>query len=616
MRANPPRTLVSLVIIALTHALLLTPPPKILARQGGQTRDVRVEIKVEDGKFVPLYERSYALVIGASEYGQGWPKLPGVKDDIHAVERILQRQGFQVTVETDPTAERLEKTFKDFIDRHGMDINNRLLLYFAGHGHTMKHASGEEMGYIVPVDAPRPDGDPAGFRSKALNMRQIERYAEDIQSKHALFLFDSCFSGSVLGLSRSRAIPDSITYKTANHVRQFIASGSADERVPDESIFRRQFVEGIEGEADGNRDGYVTGMELGEFLQVKVTNYSKNTQHPQYGKIRNPHLDKGDFVFALAKAPQPPPPAAADNNNPTPDTTRRADTLAAEQELEYWKAIRNSSDPEEYRGYLKKYPNGQFADIARRRAEGTRGGNDTGANTAPATPKAGTVMRAGAGVEFVYIPPGSFMMGSADSSESDEKPVHQVAIREGFYMGRYEVTQEQWRRVVGNNPSHHTGCDNCPVEQVTWEDAQEFIKKLNAMGDGFTYRLPSEAEWEYAARAGTTGEHANLDLVAWYRVNAGMKTHPVGGKQANGFGLYDMLGNVSEWCLDYWHGNYNSAPADGSARMIRGDMNSRVLRGGSWDYNPVLLRSTFRSRFSPNSKLNSVGFRVVAVARQ
>ena len=133
-------------------------------------------------------------------------------------------------------------------------------------------------------------------------------------------------------------------------------------------------------------------------------------------------------------------------------------------------------------------------------------------------------------------------------------------------MGRYEVTQAQWQAVMGNNPSNFKGCDQCPVETVSWDDAQEFIRKLNAQNDGYKYRLPSEAEWEYACRAGTTGDYAgNLDEMAWYGKNSGGKTHSVGQKQANGLGLYDMHGNVWEWVEDRYHHNYNRAPTDGSA---------------------------------------------------
>ena len=254
-----------------------------------------VVLQNEKGESIQLYNKSYALVIGVSNYTNGWPTLTGVMKDVSDVKSVLESQGFQVVTVLDPKHEELINAYRDFINHYGLDPENRLIIYFAGHGHTIKATYGEEMGYIVPADAPNPNKDKNDFLTKAMAMQQIEVFAKQIQSKHALFLFDACFSGSIFAVSR--AIPENISYKTAKPVRQFITSGSADETVPDESIFKSQFVDGIEGEADVNKDGYVTGTELGEFLQEKVVNYSKGSQHPQYGKIRNPNLDKGDFVF-------------------------------------------------------------------------------------------------------------------------------------------------------------------------------------------------------------------------------------------------------------------------------------------------------------------------------
>ncbi len=218
------------------------------------------------------------------------------------------------------------------------------------------------------------------------------------------------------------------------------------------------------------------------------------------------------------------------------------------------------------------------------------------------------------------------MMGSTNGL-LNEQPVHQVTIRDGFYMGKYEVTQAQYQAVIGSNPSHFSNCgSNCPVEQVSWNDAQEFLRRLNGLNDGYFYRLPSEAEWEYACRAGTTGDYAgNLDSMAWYGANSNNTTHPVGQKQANDFGLYDMHGNVYEWCEDWLHGNYNGAPSDGSA-WIAGGGQYRVLRGGSWFNIASGLRSARRDWYVPGNRVNTsglrsgnrvnnIGFRVVAVAR-
>ena len=260
----------------------------------------RIEIKTVSGETVGLYEESHALVIGVSNYTGGWPKLPGVRDDIVSVRKVLEEQGFGVEVVENPKNRiELEQAFNSFIQTHGRKPNNRLLFYFAGHGHTIKNY-GEEMGYIVPASSPNPNRDLDRFLDSAMDMQMIEVYAKRIRSKHALFVFDSCFSGSLFALSR--AIPQNISYKTASPVRQFITSGTAGETVPDQSIFRRQFISALQGEGDTDKDGYVTALELGEFLQKTVVNYSKNAQHPQYGKIRNPNLDKGDFVFVLPKS--------------------------------------------------------------------------------------------------------------------------------------------------------------------------------------------------------------------------------------------------------------------------------------------------------------------------
>jgi hypothetical protein len=286
---------------------------------------VPVPILDTNGKQVGLYKESYALIVGVSEYSH-WPNLPGVEQDIQSVKQTLENHGFHTIVHSDPDYNKLTESIENFINQYGQDPDNRLLFYFAGHGHTLKLAYGEEMGYLVSADSPNPNQDKAGFLTKALDMQQIEVYAKRIQSKHALFMFDSCFSGSIFSLSRS--IPKNISFKISQPVRQFITAGSKYEQVPDKSIFRAQFVSALNGEADSDGDGYITGVELGEFLQKTVVNYSKGTQHPQYGKIRSPYLDKGDFVFSLKKlnlrnsvqasiAPMLKPPGSA---TPIPDS--------------------------------------------------------------------------------------------------------------------------------------------------------------------------------------------------------------------------------------------------------------------------------------------------------
>lgn len=266
-----------------------------------------VSIRDSEGNEVGLFSESHALVIGVSRYDNGWPQLPGVLNDIRMVREALENHGFNVVVVEDPDKKQLEDAIHQFIYTFGQKIDTRLVFYFAGHGYTMKLAYGGDMGYIVPRDAPDPKVDQLGFLEKAIDMQQFEVYSKRMQAKHALFLFDSCFSGSIF--STSRAIPENISYKTSLPVRQFITAGSANESVPDESIFRAQFITALEGEGDMDKDGYITGVELGEYLQKTVVNYSKGYQHPQYGKIRDRNLDKGDFVFPMKQAKLTPPPA-------------------------------------------------------------------------------------------------------------------------------------------------------------------------------------------------------------------------------------------------------------------------------------------------------------------
>lgn len=214
---------------------------------------------------------------------------------------------------------------------------------------------------------------------------------------------------------------------------------------------------------------------------------------------------------------------------------------------------------------------------------------------------------------FVRIPAGEFMMGSGNGA-ADERPVHRVRISRSLEMCKYEVTQAQWEAGMGSNPSHYKGA-NLPVENVSWEDVQQFIQKLNALNDGYIYRLPTEAEWEYGCRAGSTGDYAGaLDAMAWYGNNAAGTTHPVGQKKPNSWGLYDMHGNVLEWCDDWFNGSYYAqSPSVDPKGPSAGS--SRVLRGGNWVLGSGFLRSAHRSGRTPGLRENDLGFRLVRTTR-
>jgi formylglycine-generating enzyme required for sulfatase activity len=217
------------------------------------------------------------------------------------------------------------------------------------------------------------------------------------------------------------------------------------------------------------------------------------------------------------------------------------------------------------------------------------------------------------GQTFVYIKPGSFLMGSPldEPGRSADEPQHRETLTKGFYLQMTEVTQGQWHMVMEKNPAQFQGCgDLCPVESVSWDDVRKFIDILNQRPGTHRYRLPTEAEWEYAARAGTTGPFAgsSVDSMAWYRDNAGNRTYPVGMKTPNSWGLYDMHGNVSEWVQD-WYGDYPSGSAIDPAGPSSGFY--RVDRGGSWYGVAQNCRVAYRDYDGPSYRRNYLGFRLV-----
>lgn len=215
-------------------------------------------------------------------------------------------------------------------------------------------------------------------------------------------------------------------------------------------------------------------------------------------------------------------------------------------------------------------------------------------------------------IEMVKVEGGTFQMGSNDG-ESNERPIHEVTVK-SFYISKYEVTIKEWVEVMGENPSIYER-DNLPVQGVSWNNVQDFIKKLNKK-TGMKYRLPTEAEWEYAARGGNKSKgykfsgSNNIDDVAWYTGNSGNKTHPVGTKQPNELGIYDMSGNVWEWCSDwYGSGYYSISPDTNPQGLSSGD--SRVNRGGSWIDYATNCPSANRMKTGPHYRGSNVGLRLV-----
>jgi len=677
---------------------------------------VPIEVSVSGQKTV-LYKQSHALVIGNINYTNGWGVLPGVANDVERVKTALENNGFNVIVKNNLTKMQMITEIDNFLTQYGYEKENRVLIYYAGHGHTLNN-NNSLMGYIVPIDAPMPNTNQQGFLAKALPMTQFKTWSESSTfSKHSLFMFDACFAGSIFTSRGAPTANEVINYNTTNFVRQFIASGSANETVPDQSVFCTQFVYALEsGAADFNNDGYMTGTEMGEYLKNTVIQYRQNAQHPQYGKLDNPNFDKGDFVFEVVNRSIPPvTPTLGDatntgSNTPITPTLGSAEstirygtieitteitgdlymdgtlmgsvkafdkhpinsvvvgsrTLEIRNAQETWRQAVTVAENQTARITAKSTLTYGTVEVTTQLSgelwiDGVKIGNISANTKVPinkvlsgsrkielrnsSEPWNGTVtvqanqtatvtitartpivnpnnQTAAAevsgpnGMVFRRIEGGTFTMGSPASEvnhESDETQ-HQVTLSP-YYMSKYEVTQAQWKAVMGSNPSSFSGCDNCPVESVSWNDIQTFIQKLNAQS-GQTYRLPTEAEWEYAAGGGAnnrskwagTNNESDLGTYAWFTSNSGYKTHPVGQKQPNSLGLYDMSGNVWEWCSD-WYGTYPSGSQTNPTGAATGS--SRVSRGGSWSNSAQYCRSAYRNYDTPDRRSGGLGFRLV-----
>ncbi len=545
------------------------------------------------------YDASYALVIGNGNY-EHFNRLKGVHADVIAVKQALEKyHGFTVILKENLTKANMDNAIREFIRKYGNSTENRLLFYFAGHGKTLTNKTTNDVrGYIVPVDAKMPKShNDFKFIDKAVSMGQIKEEIRNITSKHVLFIFDACFSGSIFADIRGDIdIPDGILYSFNNTARQIITSGTGDETVPDDGKFRRHFVDAITTHvADGYEDGYLTASELGIYLKNEaVTQY----QHPQYKE--DDKADQGDFIFVL------------------PNRLRRErGTLKLISHMS-GKLYIDNVDFEYLNNGITTYTlttgnyTAQIFDNGQSlwQQNFTIEAGDT--TTITAKPQKEPFEP-----EMVSIKGGTFQMGS--NNYDDEKPIHSVTVKD-FYMSKYEVTNEEFIYFLNDINCSGSGSYNgkelidmddsdcaigykdgrfyfkgsscagnkrCPVIEVTWYGANEYCKWLSNK-TGKNYVLPTEAEWEYAAGGGSTHQkwagtnsENSLGNYAWYWKNSGKKTHPVGSKRPNSLGLYDMSGNVYEWCSDWYKSDYyQNSPSDNPKGASNGSI--RVVRGGSW----------------------------------
>lgn len=511
-----------------------------------------------DGKPVLRYSQSNALVIGVSNYENGWRRLPNVQEDVKAVGEALSKNGFSVRTLLDPTGEELRGVLEEFVFDHD-DPDARLLVYFAGHGHTLV-SDGSKRGYFVTKDAPRfdPNADDAKlkrrlFKRSAMSVNDIYAFAAETDAKHILFAFDACFAGSVFSaVGRSYSPDPEIRQEFDQRVRFFITSGDETQSVPDYSIFRRAFIDAFSGAGDSNGDAYMTASELGGYVYEVVRSRSSPSQplEPQFGPAADTE-GGGDIVFVL----QPEESGAGEGD--------------ARAVGEHFRDCSVCPD-------MRVVPAGSF-----------RMGAVGGFASSPVTEVAIAKNIAVAEAEVTF-------------EQWD------LCVKDGGCAG-YLPHDQGWGR------------GDRPVINVSKTDARRYVHWLKTV-TGQPYRLPSEAEWEYFSQ-GAVGNDARrceignlLDPLDPGETGAcadgAVYTNPVGALSPNAFGLFDTIGNVGEWVEDCWNWTHDGAPADGAARTD-GDCGAAVFKGGSWKDHPKIAAPAMRGRDTVQNRVQFVGFRVV-----
>ena len=538
-----------------------------------------------------------ALVMGNSAYAE-IGTLPNPGNDAADVAAALGRLGFEVETVRDADRAGMNAALRGFTRRSvGADV---ALVFYAGHGLEM-----DGVNYLVPVDARLERDTDVRFEAVALDdvLASVEGAALRV------VILDAC---------RNNPLARSMQLTSAS---RSVSRGSFGELNEDllgaETLVAYAAAAGTTA-ADGTGRNSPYTAALLSFLEQplelsalfrrvrrQVLDATSGAQRPhEYGSLLGEHYLGGASG---------------------PGTVTVGDSVSspalAQQETVFWESIQDSSNPAEFEAYLRQFPAGVFRALATVRLAALRGP----AADAPAADRRapGTVFRdCPTCPEMVVIPAGRFRMGcvSGRNCQDDERPVHEVQVP-SFALGVYEVTLEEYERFARatgrRRPNDRGWGRDRPVIYVSWEDAQAYAAWLSDE-TGEDYRLPSESEWEYAARAGTTTQYSWGQDIGRNRANCDGcgsrwdddETAPAGSFAANDWGLHDMHGNVWEWVEDCWHENYARAPRDGSAWTSGGDCGHRMLRGGAWYSNPASLRSAYRFNLGADARSEIYGFRV------
>ena len=580
-----------------------------------------------------------ALVIGINQYEDAAHinRLRYAEQDAAGMRYFLQRRcRFEVTPLIGPEATRRRISDAVYELGQGLDEDDLFVFYFAGHGHE------DHRGHLLLAHDVRYRELQAGMAPDAIPVRGLEKMTAGFKSSRALIL-DACRSPLEKGRAGAAALEEAVTRNLSAVTREsagnpqlaVLCSCSPEQRAHEldplkAGAFTEALISVLEDRVAAN-GSFALPRDLDTLTQ------STNAILRRHG-IQDPQdpwctANRGSLILLGAVAqvststrPSPPPAPAVPPSPPNILWHVSADGRPSpgmslpdlKSEIEAGRVARGTLVWSAELGVWT--PAGQvpaFADCF-----GAVEIPDPPPVVEPPTPpkpkrrepQAGDVktfdLGKGVDLEMAWCPPGEFMMGSPELGR--ERPQHKVTLQNGFWLGKYPVTQAQWQAVTGENPSCFSSKSDSPqrpVEEVSWKDCQSFVKKL-AKATGKQFRLPSEAEWEYACRAGSREpRYGDPDDIAWYDDNSGAETHPVGEKEPNAWGLHDMLGNVDEWCEDKWHGDYENAPTNGSA-WTSGGTSLRVLRGGSWYFIAGYCRAAYRCRYVPDCRDYDLGLRL------
>jgi formylglycine-generating enzyme required for sulfatase activity len=554
---------------------------------GQETRGVGVKTTVE---------KRLALVVGNSDYKT--KPLVNPQNDAADMKAALESLGFEVIygVNLKTKTEMREK-----INEFGQKLGNGGvgLFYYAGHGVQV-----DGRNYLIPTNADI--NNEAEVDLEGVDINYVLGAMSTAKNRFNIVILDAC-----------RDNPFKRNWRSIGN------DGLAQIKAPSGTMVAYATQPGNTASDGITRNGLYTSQLL---IEIKKPNVLIETMFKRVAEnVANLSMDKqepwvsysikGDFYF-VENAETDPNAAESEAWNRIKNSINRNDfklfvsnfpngiyTAQAKIKWEqtWWDSIKNSSKIADFNDFLNRFPSGIYAESAKfalKRLQPV---------LPPIKPTSSvTLISNKLGMKFANIPAGTFQMGETGDS-------HTVTLSQSFYLGTTEVTQTQWVSVMFNNPSSFNNCDNCPVENVSWEDVQAFIKKLNDRGDG-KYRLPTEAEWEYAARANSTAKYsfgdneALLGNYAWFDKNSGSKTHEAATKQPNDWGLYDMHGNVWEWVQD-WYGDYPTGSVTNPAGIKTGT--DKVIRGGSWGNDRTLLQSASRSGYAPSIRDQFLGFRLV-----